>query len=116
MLEKKFWFFRFFKKNFISINNTKYWKSIKKLFIYWKKSIKLDVEKRMHIWRTTGKHLFEIALALSNKCLYNENMNTDIRNSNYTTQEKLQILADAAKYDVACTSSGLLLLRKKSVT
>lgn len=32
-------------------------------------------------------------------------MNTDIRNSNYTTQEKLQILADAAKYDVACTSS-----------
>ena len=33
-------------------------------------------------------------------------MNTDIRNSNYTTQEKLQILADAAKYDVACTSSG----------
>lgn len=24
----------------------------------------------------------------------------------YTTQEKLQILADAAKYDVACTSSG----------
>ena len=33
-------------------------------------------------------------------------MNTEIRNSNYTTQEKLQILADAAKYDVACTSSG----------
>ena len=60
--------------------------------------------------------MFEITLALSNKCLYNENMNTDIRNSNYTTQEKLQILADAAKYDVACTSSGLLLLRKKSVT
>ena len=50
--------------------------------------------------------MFEITLALSNKCLYNENMNTDIRNSNYTTQEKLQILADAAKYDVACTSSG----------
>ena len=42
----------------------------------------------------------------SNNCLYNENMNTEIRNSNYTTQEKLQILADAAKYDVACTSSG----------
>ena len=41
--------------------------------------------------------MFEITLALSNKCLYNENMNTDIRNSNYTTQEKLQILADAAK-------------------
>ena len=50
--------------------------------------------------------MFEIALVLSNKCLYNENMNTDIRNSNYTIQEKLQILADAAKYDVACTSSG----------
>lgn len=43
-------------------------------------------------------------LALSNKCLHNENMNTEIGNSNYTTQEKLQILADAAKYDVACTS------------
>ena len=33
-------------------------------------------------------------------------MNIEITNSNYTTQEKLQILADAAKYDVACTSSG----------
>lgn len=33
-------------------------------------------------------------------------MNTDITDSGYTTQEKLQILADAAKYDVACTSSG----------
>ena len=32
-------------------------------------------------------------------------MNIEIKNSNYTTQEKLQILADAAKYDVACTSS-----------
>ena len=29
-----------------------------------------------------------------------------ITDSTYTTQEKLQILADAAKYDVACTSSG----------
>lgn len=38
--------------------------------------------------------------------MYNGTMNTEIRNSNYTTQEKLQILADAAKYDVACTSSG----------
>ena len=27
-------------------------------------------------------------------------MNIEIKNSNYTTQEKLQILADAAKYDV----------------
>ena len=43
-------------------------------------------------------------IVLSNKCLHNENMNTEIGNSNYTTQEKLQILADAAKYDVACTS------------
>ena len=33
-------------------------------------------------------------------------MDTQITNDNYTTQEKLQILADAAKYDVACTSSG----------
>ena len=33
-------------------------------------------------------------------------MTTSIVNENYTTQEKLQILADAAKYDVACTSSG----------
>ena len=41
-----------------------------------------------------------------NVCLYNGTMNIEIKNSNYTTQEKLQILADAAKYDVACTSSG----------
>ena len=27
-------------------------------------------------------------------------------NEHYTIQEKLHILADAAKYDVACTSSG----------
>lgn len=33
-------------------------------------------------------------------------MATLITNDNYTTQKKLQILADAAKYDVACTSSG----------
>ena len=33
-------------------------------------------------------------------------MTTTITDSSYTTQEKLQILADAAKYDVACTSSG----------
>ena len=39
-------------------------------------------------------------------CLYNRCMITEITNDNYTTQEKLQILADAAKYDVACTSSG----------
>ena len=45
-------------------------------------------------------------LAIKNTCLYNGTMNTEIKNSNYTTQEKLQILADAAKYDVACTSSG----------
>ena len=46
------------------------------------------------------------SLAIANVCLYNENMNTELTNDNYTTQEKLQILADAAKYDVACTSSG----------
>ena len=46
------------------------------------------------------------SLAFSNRCLYNTNMTTSIVNENYTTQEKLQILADAAKYDVACTSSG----------
>ena len=46
------------------------------------------------------------SLAFSNRCLYNINMTTAIVNENYTTQEKLQILADAAKYDVACTSSG----------
>ena len=60
--------------------------------------------------------MFEKTLENKNACLYNKTMNIEIKNSNYTTQEKLQILADAAKYDVACTSSGLLLLRKKSVT
>ena len=35
---------------------------------------------------------------------YNERMFELI--SDLTTMEKLQILADAAKYDVACTSSG----------
>ena len=47
----------------------------------------------------------QIVLALSNISLYNKDMNS-ITDSTYTTQEKLQILADAAKYDVACTSSG----------
>lgn len=48
-------------------------------------------------------------LASKNVCSYNEDMSTEIANNyieEYTTQEKLQILADAAKYDVACTSSG----------
>lgn len=48
-------------------------------------------------------------LASKNVCSYNEDMSTEITNNyieEYTTQEKLQILADAAKYDVACTSSG----------
>ena len=48
-------------------------------------------------------------LASKNTCSYNEDMSTEITNNyieEYTTQEKLQILADAAKYDVACTSSG----------
>lgn len=38
--------------------------------------------------------------------MYNKAMNIEITNSNHTMQEKLRILADAAKYDVACTSSG----------
>ena len=50
--------------------------------------------------------MFEKTLENKNACLYNKTMNIEIKNSNYTTQEKLQILADAAKYDVACTSSG----------
>ena len=49
--------------------------------------------------------MFEKSLENKNACLYNGTMNIEIKNSNYTTQEKLQILADAAKYDVACTSS-----------
>ena len=53
--------------------------------------------KRTNVWKT---------LENENTCLYNGTMNIEIKNSNYTTQEKLQILADAAKYDVACTSSG----------
>ena len=44
-------------------------------------------------------------LAISNVCLYNEYMNEII--SKITLEEKLHILADAAKYDVACTSSGV---------
>ena len=36
---------------------------------------------------------------------YNEHM-FEIK-CNLTTKEKLEILADAAKYDVACTSSGV---------
>ena len=59
-------------------------------------------------------------LDISNKCSYNELMITEERTpdgvnrkqtpvfiSEYSTEEKLQILADAAKYDVACTSSGV---------
>ena len=53
-----------------------------------------------------SKRSFLFALDFSNACLYNKFMDTQITNDNYTTQEKLQILADAAKYDVACTSSG----------
>ena len=53
-----------------------------------------------------SKHSFLFVLDFSNACLYNRFMTTPITNDNYTTQEKLQILADAAKYDVACTSSG----------
>ena len=52
------------------------------------------------------EQMFGKTLENKNTCLYNKTMNIEIKNSNYTTQEKLQILADAAKYDVACTSSG----------
>lgn len=48
------------------------------------------------------KNIFK--LAKTNKCSYNVSM-LELQ-SGYTTQEKLEILADAAKYDVACTSSG----------
>ena len=34
-------------------------------------------------------------------------MNTEMTNEHYTIQEKLHILADAAKYDVSCSSSGV---------
>lgn len=44
-------------------------------------------------------------LAIPNICLYNKYMNEII--SEITLEEKLHILADAAKYDVACTSSGV---------
>ena len=53
--------------------------------------------------------MFAKNLAIKNTCSYNETMSTEITDNyieEYTTQEKLQILADAAKYDVACTSSG----------
>lgn len=43
-------------------------------------------------------------LAKQNECSYNVRMDHII--TGYTTKEKLEILADAAKYDVACTSSG----------
>lgn len=39
-----------------------------------------------------------------NKCLYNKHM---FELCNYSLNQKLEILADAAKYDVACTSSGV---------
>ena len=42
---------------------------------------------------------------MSNICFYNKHMFELY--SDLTTMEKLEILADAAKYDVACTSSGV---------
>lgn len=48
--------------------------------------------------------MFEKTLAIKNVCLYNEGMNEII--TDLQLNEKLHILADAAKYDVACTSSG----------
>ncbi len=47
----------------------------------------------------------KIPLAIPNKCSYNCSMSEII--TGLTTKEKLNILADAAKYDVACTSSGV---------
>lgn len=44
-------------------------------------------------------------LDMSNICFYNKRMFELY--SDLTTMEKLEILADAAKYDVACTSSGV---------
>lgn len=44
-------------------------------------------------------------LDISNICFYNKHMFELY--SDLTTMEKLEILADAAKYDVACTSSGV---------
>ena len=44
-------------------------------------------------------------LDMSNICFYNKHMFELY--SDLTTMEKLEILADAAKYDVACTSSGV---------
>ena len=75
-----------------------------------------DFQKKIKVTETEQKSIIheankvrrtnvQIALALSNISLYNKDMNS-ITDSTYTTQEKLQILADAAKYDVACTSSG----------
>ena len=42
------------------------------------------------------EQMFGKTLENKNTCLYNKTMNIEIKNSNYTTQEKLQILADAA--------------------
>ena len=44
-------------------------------------------------------------LDISNICFYNKHMFELY--SDLTIMEKLEILADAAKYDVACTSSGV---------
>jgi putative DNA modification/repair radical SAM protein len=44
-------------------------------------------------------------LDIANICFYNKHMFELY--SDLTTMEKLEILADAAKYDVACTSSGV---------
>lgn len=50
-----------------------------------------------------------IYVDISNVCLYNANMNEQIFDiaTKKTIEQKLQILSDAAKYDVACTSSGV---------
>ena len=48
-------------------------------------------------------------LDIPNICFYNKHMFE--LHSDLTTMKKLEILADAAKYDVACTSSGVDSLR-----
>ena len=50
-------------------------------------------------------------LEKSNVSSYNKHM-FEIQ-ANKTIQEKLHILADAAKYDVACTSSGVIEKERK---
>lgn len=58
----------------------------------------------MHMYRLFFAKIAKM-LALSNRCSYNKGMNGIV--CDLSIMEKLEILADAAKYDVACTSSGV---------